>query len=774
MLDAYTKWVTTRRAWVVLITLLLIAYPLSGLRLLEFSTDYRIFFGGGDVRVAAFDSLQQTYATSDNILLAIEPAAGTVFNEEFLLALKKFTDKGWKIPHVTRADSIANFQHSYANGDELVVEHLVRNETHLTPSGIERIRNIALSEHILRNRLVSANEKVAGINLTIRMPAGKLHAELPVIVAAVRQMAGQLEADPAVKNVYLSGTVMINNAFMEVTMQDMMTLIPIMFLLIIAGMSGLLRSFGGTMATFLVVGFANAVALGMGSMLGIKLTPPSASAAPIIMTLTIATCVHVLVAFFKEWRREGVTKEVAMMRSLRGNFTPVSITSLTTLIGFLTMNFSESPPFNHLGNLAAIGVVAAWILSLAFLPALLMMLPIRQPKVSLINEGTMAKLAEFVIARRTPVCWTMVALSVGLLFFVPKNELNDEFLKYFDHSIEFRRHNDFITENLTGVYQLEYSLPAGESDGINDPEYLHTLKKFAEWYERQPYVIHVQSIVDVYEKANMNIHRGKQEYNRIPDDRQMAAQALLISELSLPFGLDLNDQIAVDKSASRFVVTVETISANDLIALENRAGHWLKKNGLPAMMNTVPTGPSVLFAHIGKRSINAGMVGGLAALLLISVVLIVIFRSFGVGLLSMVPNLLPAAMGFGLWGLLYGQVNMALATVISMTIGIVVDDTIHFINRYLRARREHALNPEDAIRHAFAHVGPAIIITSIVLVAGFLVLTVSPFVMNWGMGLLMSIIITFALLVDLLLLPPLLLKFEEKKNEAAVPVAVSP
>ena len=171
----------------------------------------------------------------------------------------------------------------------------------------------------------------------------------------------------------------------------------------------------------------------------------------------------------------------------------------------------------------------------------------------------------------------------------------------------------------------------------------------------------------------------------------------------------------------------------------------------------------MMFAHIGKRNIISMLIGTTLALIGISLILIFALRSIKIGLLSLIPNLIPAAMGFGLWGLLVGEVGLSLSIVAGMTLGIVVDDTVHFLSKYLRARREKGLDAEEAVRYAFRNVGMALFTTSTVLVVGFMVLSLSSFELNAGMGLLTAIVITFALLADFLLLPPILMLFDKKK-----------
>jgi len=262
-------------------------------------------------------------------------------------------------------------------------------------------------------------------------------------------------------------------------------------------------------------------------------------------------------------------------------------------------------------------------------------------------------------------------------------------------------------------------------------------------------------------RLNKNMHGDDQSWYRIPDERNLSAQYLLLYEMSLPYGLDPNNQTNVEKSATRFTATLQTMSTNDLLALDKRASQWLETNA-PHISGREGTGTTMMFAHIGKRNIVSMIMGTTLALIGISFILIIALRSVKIGLLSMIPNLVPAAMGFGLWGLLVGQVGLSLSIVAGMTLGIVVDDTVHFLSKYLRARREKGLDAEEAVRYAFRNVGMALFTTSVVLVVGFMVLSLSSFELNSGMGLLTAIVITFALLADFLLLPPILMLFDRK------------
>lgn len=741
----------------------------SGARYLGFSNDYRVFFSKENPQLLAFEDLQDTYTKSDNVLFVIAPADGDVFTPETLEAVIWLTREAWQIPHSIRVDSLSNFQHTYATGDDLIVEDLVDGARTLDAARLEQIRKIAVSEPLLRNRIVSPSGHVTGVNVTIQLPGVDAAAETPEVVAFSRDLARQLVQRYPHLEVHLTGIVLLNNAFSEMAMQDMKTLIPLMFGIILLVMALLMRSVWGTLATLLVILMSIATAIGAAGWLGIRFTPPSSASPTMIMTLAVANCVHLLVPFL-QGMRTGKNKRAAMHESLRINLQPIFLTSLTTAIGFLSMNFSDAPPFRDLGNIVAIGVMASFVYCIAVLPALMLLLPVRVKPAHSRAVAGMDALADFLVKHRRPVLWGMLVMVVSLIAMIPRNELNDEFVKYFDESVPFRAATEFTTDNLTGLYNIAYSLGAGESGGISEPAFLNKLEAFAEWYRKQPEVLHVNSLTDTMKRLNMNLHGDDRAWYRIPAQRELAAQYLLLYEMSLPYGLDLNDQINVDKSATRLNVTLNSISSNRTIALEERAGQWLRDNA-PESMQVNGASPAIMFSHIGARNIRSMLVGTTVALLLISFILVFALRSLRIGLISIIPNLVPAGMAFGLWGLLVGQVGLALSVVTGMTLGIVVDDTVHFLSKYLRARREAGLSSADAVRYAFHTVGTALWTTSAVLVAGFLVLTGSPFELNSGMGLLTAITIALALLADFLLLPTLLLTLDRKDSYEARLVA---
>ncbi|MFS2316729.1 efflux RND transporter permease subunit [Maricaulis sp. D1M11] len=755
-----------RFRWLILLASVIMTFGFaSGMPRLGFDTNYRAFFSETNPELAAFEEFQATYTKNDNFLVVIRPANGQVFTRETLAAVEAITEGGWQIPYAIRVDSITNFQHTYAEGDNLIVEDLVRNATSLSEADLIQRRQIAVNEPLLRDQLITPDADVTAVNIVLQYP--ELSAfEVPEAVAVLRAMRDEIQAEYPDIEIALSGISMMNNGFMESGMNDMATLIPMMYGVLLVIMLLSIRSFSGTAATLILIMFCTMIAMGAAGYMSIGLTPVSASAPTVILTLAIADSIHILLSI-RQGMRNGMNKRDAIIDGVRINFLAVTITSVTTIIGFMALNLSDSPPFGHLGTMTAIGIAAAWLLSLTLLPALVSLLPMKAaPK----SEGKgdagdlMEGFANFVNRNSRVVFLGSSFASLALVAMIPTLQFNDQWVNYFDESLEVRQANDIALEHF-GLYPIEFSVPANGSGGVQDPEYLQHLDEFAQWARTQEHVTHVYSITDIMRRLNQNLHEDDRSFYRIPEDRDLAAQYLLLYELSLPYGLDLNDRINIDKSASRLTVTLANVTTEETKDFLTDAETWLAAN-TPTYMHTQATGAQVMFAFVAERNVESMISGNIIAILAIGLVMMLALRSFGLGLMSLVPNTLPILTTFGAWALLVGTVGFSVAAVGAVSLGIVVDDTVHFLTKYRRARVEQGASTEAAIRYAFRTVGMAVVINTIVLAAGFAVLAFSTFKLNADLGLLTALAIVFALVLDFLLLPALLMELSKlgKKN----------
>ena len=752
-----------KRWWLVLLSILTVVAVASGAAKVVQTADYKVYFDKGDELLMRSEKLGDDYSRSDNVLFVLAPKDGEVFTQPTLAAVKTLTEKAWKLPLSTRVDSITNYQHSYADQDELIIADLVSDPAALDAQQLAAVKATALAEPNLVKRLISEDGTVTAVNVTINFTDGKVDTETREVVAAARALVAETEAAHPEIDLYLTGIVLMNNAFPETSEKDGATLVPAMLLIILVGLFLLLRSAAAVGVTLLVMLLSIAASMGVAGWMGYKINPVSGAAPIIILTVAVADCVHILISFFHNFRNTAMCKGEAMGAAIKSNARPVLLTTLSTGIGFLSMNFSDAPPFRELGNIVAGGIFAACFLSLTLLPALLTLLPLKKGK----QEGkqnvrlsnALLSLSKKVWAAPRQILIGGLIASVLLSAAAFRNELNEDFVRYFDESFDVRVSTEFTLKNLTGISVVEYDFAAPEGNSVSDPAYLNKLDSFAQWLYQQPEVKHVNTFSDTIKRLNKNLNGDREAAYQIPDSNDLIAQYILLYENSLPFGLGTTDRVLFDKSGSRVTVTLGDVTNNQLLAFEARSQAWLKEN-FPQGMQSEGLGWSMMFGGVAQKNIASMLEATFLAVLLISVIMAWSFRSVKLGVLSLLPNLAPAFVALGVWGLTVGFIGMAASIITALTFGIVVDDSIHFINRYMHNRRTLGMSLKDALENTFVTVGKAIVVTSVILVIGFGLLTTSGFKVNSVIGYLSAITIFVAVVMDLVLLPALLIKLD--------------
>ncbi|MFK7941526.1 MAG: outer membrane lipoprotein-sorting protein, partial [Paracoccaceae bacterium] len=629
---------------------------------------------------------------------------------------------------------------------------------------------------------------VTMVQVLFTLPGVEPTTEVPSIVAGVLEMVTDIEAAHSVK-IHLTGGIMINNQFSVSGQGDAQTLMGPMFLVILLIVGLAIRSVLGTISTLVVILLSAIAGLGALGWMGLSLNSVTVLAPLYIMTLAVASAVHVLSAV-RQTMVDTEDRKEWVRRALTDHMGAIIVACVTTAIGFFSLNFSISPPFRELGNSVGIGVLAAMVYTLTLLPALIIILPIKRQTQRPAASRVMDHVAEFVIAWRKILLPGTALAVVALMLGLTQIKLEDDFLRYFDERYAFRQDTDFTEARLTGVNNLDYPLPSGEAQGINEPAYLQEVSAFTDWLRAQPEVGYVRSLTDTIKRLNMNMHADDPAYMRLPETRDEASQFLFLYELSLGYGMDLTDQIDIDRELMRMSVFMPGVNTTQMRALTQRAGEWLAENapiihgswvkdyaalhpGEP-VANVTPTGIVHVFNLISERDVKAMLMGTGLAIFFISLIIMAALRDVRMGAISLIPNLIPALMAFGVWGYTAGAVTLAIAVVLAATLGIVVDDTVHFLSKYTRARRE-GKSPEDAVRYTFRSVGMALFVTTIGLVAGFAVLAQSGFAVNGDMAKLTGITITLALIADFLLLPALLIWLDKRRpsmNTAATAAAV--
>jgi predicted RND superfamily exporter protein len=762
MLENYIRWVITYRRWIASLSFLLVLVISFGASKLVFTSDFRTYFGPDNPQLLAFEDMERTFSKQENVYFYIHAKKGDLFTNLGLDLIETLTDEGWKLPYSQRVTSLQNYQHTDVEDDDLMIDYLYYDALELSADTLAKIRKTTFSEPTLLHRLISEDGASTGINVRTVLPEGTTMVTSKEVVRAARELAERLRPNFSDFDILVGGSLTSNVTMGEAIEQDIKNLLGLSYLVMIIIMIILLRTFSGMLLTLMIITFSVVSTMGLFGWLGFTMTPPTGFVPTAILTIAVADTIHILMSYYYELNH-GRSKFDAIQEALRVNFSPVFITSITTIIGVLCLNTSDSPPYRDMGNMIAAGVFFAWIYSIVFLPAMLALMPIPKGKIENNTPSIMLKFANLVIRFYKPLFIVMACLIIAIGSQLHRNTITERWHEFFDTSFEVRNTLEATNDTLGGLHNIFFVLDSQQENGINDPEYLQQTDNFAQWLLTQDKVSSVDSITRIIKRLNKNLHANNEDWFKIPENRELTAQYLLLYELSLPLGLGLDDTINNSRSASRLTVSFDKADSIYILELEEKSLAWLKANA-PAIHVDEGTGLDIVFANLTFRNIDNMMTGTSMALVLISFLLIFALRSLKVGLISLIPNIIPAVMAYGIWGMMNGLVDTAVSVVVCLSLGIVVDDTVHFLSKYLRARREQGLDTEEAIRYAFKTVGNALLVTSAVLVGGFMVMQFSHFHPSNNMGMLLAITILMALLVDFLFLPPLLILLDKHKS----------
>lgn len=743
------------RLLLFIISVLIIAFSATGFAKLKYVADYKVFFSPDDPHLLAFEDLQDAFTRADNVAFVLKPKSGNVFSEEAIRSQVWLTEAAWKLPYSIRVDSLANFQHTSVDGDELLVENLIPDDFTGKDDEIRLIRERAMGETMLVSNIVSPNADIAMIMVTLELPEDQTLAlpELMESASGVIALVKKFEQQFPQVEIHVTGVAPSNYYLGTVASMDFANLMPALLLVILLLMGFMTKSFSNTVVTLLIITTSVIATMGMVGVLGVQLDNISAIAPMIIMTLAIADAVHLL-SYYSLRLREGHGKEQSMIMSLNSNMRAVFFTSFTTALGFMGMNTIDSPPFVVFGYISSLGVLVAWLFSHTMLPQLAIWISRAHNGAPESHDDKFhGPAAEWVISNPKKVFYGTLVVSAGLSACMLLNELNDDNVGYFGKDMPIRVATELAQDRGIGMNFIEYKLQSGEEYGVTDPAFLAKVDAFVQWAKTQPEVVHVNSFTELMKRLNRNMHGDDPAYYRLPESRELASQYLLMYEMSLPQGMDLNNQLDTPRSAMRLTITTPMLKARENLAFEARVQEWLTQNA--PELKVPGASPTIMFSHIGQTSIRSVFWGTLASIGVICLCMIFCFGSIRLGLMALLPNIFPSAITLGLWGIFVGEVNMGVAVIFTITMGIIVDDTIHLFTKFSDGLRK-GLSVDDSIRFTFEQAGRGVLITTVVLSAGFAMLIFSDFTVNSTLGMLVSGTIVIAILFDVLFLPSVL------------------
>ena len=745
----------------IIISLLILAGLAQGLSKINFNPDINAFFPENDTLTTSHLSIEDTYSSMDNAVIGIGVKEGTVFTNEVLSLIEDLTERAWKTPHSLRVDSLSNYSYVSADGDDLYIEPFLEGSSTYDLKTLKEKELIIEEEELAYGAIISKDKKTSLINIVFDPPREDIESEYQESLNYVLGFLEEARNNHPEVDLIISGIVYMEYQSPMLLKAQMPKLMPTAILVILLTLFLLLRSLVAVAGSFLVILMSVVSAMGSIGFMSGDIAQPFIMVPILIATLAVADCVHLFTLYFQNLDSSRKSKE-AMLESLKLNLQPLFLTSLTTAIGFLSLNLAPVEPLRGIGNGVAVGVFLAFIFTVLLLAPIVSYFNVKQSKNINFQKNIARKLGRFSIKNYKRLLVIVPVISCFLMAFIPLNKTNDNPLEFYsERYTTSAADSKWISQRIGGTFPVSYEL---NSQGIvSDPEFLREVDKFSEWLASNKEVLHVSSLSKIMKNLNKTLHGKQEEWNIIPTEPDLSAQYLFFYEMSLPYGLDLTNSISQNKESIKLVASLKELGSLEYREFAKRVENYASQN-MPEDMVSIGTGTRPIFAFMSNMLITQLIYALGIGIVLITATIILFFRSLRYGMLTSVTNLLPIGVAFGIWAIVSGEISMLVGIGMGTTLGIIVDFTVHFLSKYLHARRQKNLSAEEAVEYAFETVGFALIITSFSLILGFLVLLQAFFIPIHGFVLFSSIAFLSALIIDLLLFPALLITWDKRYN----------
>lgn len=742
--------VLAARAWVLAVYSVAMAVSLLFASGLKIDPNNRVFFGQGHEHFRSLQELEAQFSSSTNLLFLVRADEDLFQDASLVGALIWLEQSVWSIDRVTSVDSVVTYPHLIASENEVEV---VDTLDYVCPDRQCDPRRVgALKRPAITNRLATpefdAFAVVAKVNLVDRDPA-----VVQTITEGTRRVMSEFERKFPSNKLHVTGGVPMMDAFFSAAQKDSAKLLPIVVFVLGCGLYVFL---GGIVPTFFLIllGLSSVVlTMGMAGALGLVINTATATAPLIVFTLVVAAAMHVFLHIVREERLgDAIAVKAATKVAVNANWRPVGLTAITTAIGLSSMIFVSAPPLRELGLLSAFGVVSGALLTLTVVPCWFSYLSRLKTSnyLAFVQRG-MNRYASWI--EHTKPWWIVVVTSVFFLLVLgglSRVSIDEDFVRYFSEETDFRKDTEEISQVLAGPYQLDLIYDSGESNGIFSDHAVRELEQLRGYLHSRDVVVSAVSILEVLEEI-APAFAGSEVQSLSPEER---AQLFLTYELSLGVGQSSREMVDVDYRKARISVLLSDLSMGEIRSLKRQLEVRADELGIDNRL--LVTGEGVPTAFLSSESIREMATGIVLSVVLSAVLVGLYFGSVKSGVTIFVATLIPILTGFGAWGWIDAEIGMAATLVVAITIGVVIDDTIHLTYRYVDGFRNLDLTRWGATAYSVHKAGTAILITSLVLAGGLLVLTVSDFRMNSTFGLCASLVIGLALVYNLVIAPRLL------------------
>ena len=756
----FVKTLASKPKTILLISLMLIVFTVLGLGRLTADFTHAGYFYKNDTWLVEFDKFEKTFGNDDSIIIAVKNDEG-LFNKASIELLHHLTDEMWQLPDIIRVDSITNYQHIYADGDDINVEPLISPLKTYTAKQIEALKKIALKDEILPGYLISKDASMTLLVGTLRPSEGEALNIKPVVEAARTLLAN---TELAGHSFHLVGAPLIVQSFAEASETDNAKIIPMLLLACLLIMYYVLRNAWCVLYAMLVVIFSSIGSIGLAGWLGIQMTSITTVLPQITIGIAVAGCLHILVTY-RLAQQKISDKHSAIKYALTKNFKPTLLTALTTAIGFISFQFSDIKTIADLGLAASVSVVYVWTLTYFLLSSLLFILPFGYNKKSplKVSKGSVSKFVKIVAGNKSYVLYIYGAFIITSVAASVMVRVDADPIAYFSQDHELRQGVTDIDKNIGSARNIEIMIDAGCENCAQKPEFLNKVAELESFIESREEVAQVVSIVDILKSTNRALNYGEETNYSLANTQKDIAQQLLFYTMGLPKGLSVNNRISIRQDSVRLTVFWRVGSSSKALEEIKLIEEQSNRLGL----NSTITGKYSLYQRQESYVVNSFLSSVGIAFFLITIVLWISFKSLKLSLIALIPNLTPLLVGgLGLW-LMGENLNVGTVLVVSITLGIAVDDTLHIITEYQR-KKSNELSSQAVFTEVFSETGVALYGTTLVLVFAFGASLLSTFAPFQIFGALAAAVLITALIIDLTVLPVLMIKNGKSRTALSV------
>ena len=733
----------------------------TGLTKLTFNPDLETYFPEGHPAVIRYNEIDDMFIPTDNLIIAVHSNEGTLFNGDSLKVIEELTKKSWTIPYSVRVDSLTNYSYVKSVNDDLIVEPFIEEAEKKSIEFFEKRENLVAGEDIIYKSLISEDKKTSVVSIIVDPPGPNKEYQNSELINYILGFIEPIKESNENLDIRLLGNPYLDYISPRIVKAEMPVVMPLMLLLIFLIVFLMIRSYVAVLATFVVILMSLIATFGSIGILGSPLNQMVTTIPILIITLALADCIHLFSIYFQN-RVKGISSKESMEKSLEMNIQPLFLTTISTCIGFLCLNFIEVAPLRDFGNAVAIGIGFAFIFTIFFIAPIVSFFEVKTASKVTKQTRFSTSVGSFILKNGNKLIFSITSISFLILLCIPMNELDENPTQmYAEGFTSFSSDTLWLDEKLSVTFPVNF-LATNEEGQVSDPDFLKILDKFSVWLEEREQVNHVTSLANNMKNLNKSMHGDDPEWKKIPENADLSAQYLFFYEMSLPMGLDLNSSISQDRKSTKISATLKDMSANEFKEFNNEVLGYLQQNNLENMISE-PSSFRVIFTYMVEAIVNSLLYGLFIGILLITLIIGLFFRSYLLPALSIFPNILPIGMGFGLWGLFVGDVGFMVAVGMGSTLGVIVDFTVHFLSKYELARKEFKKSVEESVIYSFETVGFALIIMTVVLALGFSVLNLVTFIPIQDFAKFSVICFTGGLIINFLFLPNLLMKFDKRK-----------